>query len=339
MNIFGMTKQALGDFFSEHGENPAKADIVFDGFYRKNARSFADLGLSPRVTELLDSSFETTVPEVIKSSEAEDCSKLLLRLKDGETVETVLMRQKFGAWVCVSTEVGCSMGCSFCQSGRLKMRRRLAVDEMTGQLIAVMRDYNIRLSGISVMGIGEPFDNFDYVVDFCGIASAAKGLEIGEKHITVSTCGIVPRIYEYADLAHPCNLAISLHAPTDELRDTLMPVNRAYPLEKLMSAAEYFSQKANRRVTLEYVMLCGVNDEPLHAQQLADLIAGRRFYVNIIPYNETDSQFTQSPRERIMRFYDVLKKNGVGVTMRREFGSGVNGACGQLSSDYSGDKE
>ncbi|MGN0650644.1 MAG: radical SAM protein, partial [Oscillospiraceae bacterium] len=192
MNIFGMTAQALRDFFAEHGENPAKADIVFDGFYRRNARSFADLGLSPRVTELLENSFEITLPEVIKADDAADCCKLLLRLKDGEAVETVLMRQKFGAWVCVSTEVGCSMGCAFCQSGRLKMRRRLGADEMTGQLIAVMRYCKVRLKGVSVMGIGEPFDNFENVVDFCTIASAAKGLEIGEKHITVSTCGIVP---------------------------------------------------------------------------------------------------------------------------------------------------
>lgn len=335
MNIFGVTPDALAEFFSQHGENPAKAEIVFDGVYRKNIRSFSELGLSARVTELLDNSFDMSIPEVIKSSDAEDCSKLLLRLSDGEVIETVLMRQKFGAWVCVSTQVGCSMGCAFCQSGRLKMRRRLTSAEMTGQLIAVIRQCGVKLCGISVMGIGEPFDNYDNVIDFCKISSAGKGLEIGEKHITVSTCGIVPRIYDYAELAHPFNLAISLHAPTNELRDRLMPISRAYPLEKLMPAAEYFSQKANRRVTLEYVMLRGVNDQPRHAQLLAELIGGRRFYVNIIPYNETESQFSQSPRENIMRFYDVLKRNGVGVTMRREFGSGVNGACGQLSSDYS----
>lgn len=336
MNIFDFTLPRLEQYFAEKGENPAKAAIVFDGVYRRNISSFAQLGFSPRVTKQLESDFSMQLPETAECLEGGDAAKLLLRLADGEYVETVLMRQKFGCCVCVSTQVGCSMGCSFCQSGLLKKKRSLSAGEIIGQVMCISRHFGVKISGISVMGIGEPFDNFDSVADFCSIASAPKGLGIGEKHITVSTCGLVPEIYRYAALPHPCNLAISLHAPNDELRSRLMPVNRAYPIGELLSAAEHFSQKANRRVTLEYVMLENVNDLPEHAQQLADIIGSRSFYVNIIPYNSTDSVFRKSSRERIMAFYDVLKKNKIGVTMRREFGAELKAACGQLSADYAG---
>ena len=329
-----MPPAQLEGYFRENGENPAKAAIVFDGIYRRGIKSFGELGLSRRVCGALSRDFEIALPETVEALESEDAAKLLLRLRDGEYVETVLMRQKFGACVCVSTQVGCSMGCAFCKSGQLKKRRSLAPDEITGQVIAVSERFGVKVSGISVMGIGEPFDNFDAVRDFCEIMCAPKGLALGEKHITVSTCGLVPEIYRYAELPHPCNLAISLHAPNDELRSRLMPINRSYPLSKLVAAAEYFSRKANRRVTLEYIMLNGVNDLPEHAEQLCALIGERNFYVNIIPYNAADSDFEKSPRDRIMRFYDVLKKHRVGVTMRREFGSELKAACGQLRADH-----
>ena len=333
-NIFGVTRAALEEYFIQSGENPAKAGIVFDGIYRRGIRSFDALGLSTRVCGALSRDFEMTLPETAEALESEDAAKLLLRLRDGEYIETVLMRQKFGNCVCVSTQVGCSMGCAFCKSGQLKKRRSLSPEEITGQVIAVSERFGVKVSGVSVMGIGEPFDNFGAVRDFCEIMCEPKGYALGEKHVTVSTCGIVPGIYEYAALPHPCNLAISLHAPNNALRDKLMPINRAYPLEELIAAAEYFSKKANRRVTLEYVMLNGVNDTPEHAEQLCGLIGGRDFYVNIIPYNSADSDFEKSPRDRIMRFYDVLKKHGVGVTMRREFGAELKAACGQLRADY-----
>lgn len=333
-NIFGVTQEALADYFRAFGENPAKAALVFDGIYRRRISGFSELGFSKRTTDRLCEDFSTEIPEIVEKLDSEDAAKLLLKLSDGEFVETVLMRQRFGNCVCVSTQVGCAMGCAFCQSGKLKKRRSLSAAEIVGQVLAVENAFGIRVSGISVMGIGEPFDNFDAVRDFCEILCAGKGLAVGERHVTVSTCGIVPRIYDYAALPHPCNLAISLHAPTNELRDRLMPVNRAYPLEQLIPAAEHFSKQTNSRVTLEYVMLCGVNDEPQHAEQLAKLIGDRDFYVNIIPYNATDSGFSQSTRERIMAFYDVLKKRKIGVTMRREFGSALKAACGQLRADY-----
>lgn len=333
-----MTPAQLEGYFKENGENPAKAAIVFDGIYRRGIKSFDELGLSRRVCGALSRDFEIALPETVEALESEDAAKLLLRLRDGEYVETVLMRQKFGACVCVSTQVGCSMGCAFCKSGQLKKRRSLAPEEITGQVIAVSERFGVKVSGVSVMGIGEPFDNFDAVRDFCEIMCAPKGLALGEKHVTVSTCGLVPEIYRYAELPHPCNLAISLHAPNDELRSRLMPINRAYPLSELFAAAEYFSKKANRRVTLEYIMLNGVNDLPEHAEQLCGLIGDRNFYVNIIPYNAADSDFEKSPRDRIMRFYDVLKKHRIGVTMRREFGSELKAACGQLRADHEKEK-
>lgn len=332
-NIYGMTPAALREYFRCCGENPAKADIVFDGIYRR-ALPLSALGMSERVMQKLAADFCEELPRVAERRESEDAAKLLLDL-GGDYVETVLMRQRFGAFVCVSTQVGCSMGCAFCRSGMLKKQRSLTSAEIVGQVLSLSREFGVKINGVSVMGIGEPFDNYNEVRDFCEIVTAGKGLELGERHVTVSTCGIVPKIYEYADAPHPCNLAISLHAPNDALRNSLMPINRAYSLSQLIPAAEYYTKKTNRRAALEYVMLNGVNDSAEHARQLAGLIGARNFYVNIIPYNETEGGFSASPRERIMVFYDVLKKHGVSVTMRREFGSGLNAACGQLSAEHS----
>ncbi len=335
MNIYGITPQALAGYFTDLNENPAKAAIVFDLVYRKGITDFSALRFAQRVVSRLEQHFSFELPVVVQKLDSDDTSKLLLRLSDGEYVETVLMKQHFGSCICVSTQVGCAMGCAFCQSGRLKRRRNLTAAEITGQLICIQNEFGVKVSGVSVMGIGEPFDNFDNVREFCEILTAPKGLEIGEKHITVSTCGLVPEIRKWTELSHPCNLAVSLHAPNDELRNSLMPINRRYPLHELMEAVREFSQKHNRRVTMEYIMLAEVNDTPQHAQQLAELLRDSSCYVNIIPYNPTDADgFQKSSRERIMQFYDVLKKNRIGVTLRREFGSELKAACGQLSADY-----
>lgn len=334
MNVYGMTQHALELYFEGIGENPFKAGLVYDGIYKKGIRAFAEFGFADRITQQMERDLKFVLPEVVESSDGGDAAKLLLRLEDGEYVETVLMRQKFGDVLCVSTQVGCNMGCAFCQSGRLKKRRDLSAGEIVGQVMSVKRSIGSEIGGVSVMGIGEPFDNFGAVKDFCEIVSADKGLAVGRRHITVSTCGIVPKIYEYAALPSSYNLAISLHAPNDELRSRIMPVNKAYSLSEVLSAAEHFSEKTGRRVTLEYVMLGGVNDRPEHAEQLARLIGSRSFYVNIIPYNPTDNGFKKSAPEDIAIFYDILKKNGVVVTRRREFGAGLKAACGQLRADY-----
>lgn len=334
MNIFGYTLPQLRRQFELLGENPAKADIVFGGVYKNGARGFRGFGFAERVAEKLENAFDFELPAVVEKRESADAAKLLLRLSDGEFVETVLMRQRFGNCVCVSTQVGCNMGCRFCQSGQMKKRRDLKVEEIVGQALAISREFSCKIDGVSVMGIGEPFDNFQSTADFISIASDDKGLAVGRRRVTVSTCGIVPKIYEYADLPLPCSLAISLHAPNDKLRSELMPVNRKYPIAEVLKAAEYYSQKTHHRVALEYIMLDGVNDSDEDARQLAEVIGGRDFYVNLIPYNSTESEFSKSNLEKLSRFCGILKENGVIATKRREFGADLKAACGQLRADH-----
>lgn len=334
MNIFGYTPQNLRRYFVEINENPAKAAILYDGIYRQGLRDFRGYGFANRIVERLEADFTFEIPKIREQHENESAAKLLLELFDGELVETVLMRQHFGNCVCVSTQVGCNMGCKFCQSGLMKRRRNLSPAEIVGQVFAISAAYSCKISGVSVMGIGEPFDNFDAVTDFCAIISEDCGMAVGRRHITVSTCGIAPRIYDYADLPHPCSLAISLHAPNDALRSQLMPINCRYPIAEVMEAAQYFSQKTHHRVALEYLMLKGINDTPQHARELAALIGNNDFYVNLIPYNSTDNEFCKSDPEEISKFCELLKKNGIVATKRHEFGANLNAACGQLRADY-----
>lgn len=334
MNIFGYTLQDLRNYFEEIGENPAKAGIIFDGIYKRGARDFRGFGFSDRVVEKLERGFTFELPKVVERLESADAAKLLLELSDGEFVETVLMRQRFGNCVCVSTQVGCNMGCKFCQSGQMKKRRDLKPEEIVGQALAISREFSCKIDGVSVMGIGEPFDNFQSTADFISIISDDKGLAVGRRHVTVSTCGIAPRIYEYADLPLPCSLAISLHAPNDKLRSELMPINKKYPIAEVLKAAEYYTEKTRHRVALEYILLDGVNDSDEHARELARIIGGRDFYVNLIPYNSTESGFCKSDTDKPNRFCGILKENGVTATKRREFGAELKAACGQLRADY-----
>lgn len=334
MNVFGYTLQSLREYFVKNDENPAKAAILYDGIYRRGLRDFCSYGFAERVVERLETDFTFELPKVIERRENESAAKLLLELSDGELVETVLMRQRFGNCVCVSTQIGCNMGCKFCQSGLMKRVRNLSTEEIVGQIFAISETFSCKITGISVMGIGEPFDNFDAVANFCEIVSEDCGMAVGRRHITVSTCGVVPRIYDYADLPRPCSLAISLHAPNDALRSQLMPIDRRYPIAKIMEAARYFSLKTHHRVALEYLMLKGINDSPQHARELANLIGDDDFYVNLIPYNSTDNEFCKSEPEDISNFCGILKENGIIATKRHEFGANLNAACGQLRADY-----
>lgn len=339
MNFFGYTLDGLREYFSGIGENPAKAGLLFDGVYKRGVRDFGEFGFSERVTAKLERDLSFGIPSVVERLESEDAAKLLLKLDDGEYVETVLMRQRFGNCVCVSTQVGCNMGCGFCQSGQMKKRRDLKTEEIVGQVLAISGAFSCKIDGVSVMGIGEPFDNFQSTSDFISIVSHDKGLAVGRRHVTVSTCGIVPKIYEYAELPAPCSLAISLHAPNDALRNELMPINRKYGIDEVLKAAEYYSEKTRHRVALEYIMLRGVNDTDKHAVELAQLINGRDFYVNLIPYNSTDSEFQKSDAARLAEFCGVLKENGVIATKRREFGADLKAACGQLRADHAAKSE
>lgn len=328
-----MTYTKLCEFLTANGEKKSRAEVIFDALYRKNAANLSEIEIPEKAKKLITDNFDIPTFECIDISDGASAVKYLFRLSDGNLVETVLMRHEYGASVCVSTQAGCNMGCKFCRSGRLKKIRDLTAGEIVQQILFV--NSTAPVTGISVMGIGEPLDNYDSVMDFVDIMLYPKGLAVAPRKITVSTCGLIPKIEELTRNGFPVNLAVSLHAPNNEIRSELMPINRTYPVEQLMAAVKVFSTSHNKRVALEYVMIKSVNDSEECAQQLADLIGDSKCYVNIIRYNSSEDDIYEcSDFEQIMRFYDVLKKNNISVTMRREMGSSVNAACGQLRSDY-----
>ena len=310
MNIYNLTRDEMEEYFVSHGSRKFHADQLFSWLYEKRISSISEI---------------TNIDK--------DVCKYLFELIDGEHIEAVLMKHDYGNSVCVSSQVGCNMGCKFCESGRRKRVRNLETYEMVTQLLMIEEDLGERISHVVVMGIGEPFDNFDNLLKFLTIINHPKGLAIGARHITVSTCGIVPKILEFSLFPLQINLAISLHAPTDELRNQIMPINKAYPLKELIAALEVYLKRTNRRITFEYIMLAGVNDTEECAKALVQLVGHLNCYVNLIPYNETNNlEFKRSSTVQIMKFYDILKKNKLGVTIRREFGSKISAACGQLRS-------
>ena len=336
MNIYGQTLEKLENYFENIGEKKFKATQVYDWLYKKKVSSFDEMtNIKKDVIVKLKEDFKIDKPQIIAKQTGRDVYKYLFELADGNKVEAVLMIHDYGISLCVSTQVGCNMGCIFCESGRLKKVRNLETSEMVGQVMEVERDSRLKITHIVIMGIGEPFDNYDNVMDFIKIINSGKGLEIGARHITVSTCGIVPKIREFTDENLQVNLAISLHAPNDELRSSIMKINKAYPLKDLMAAIKDYIDKTHRRVTFEYIMLKGINDSDECAYELAHLLKGLNCYVNLIPYNETSHINLEKTGEKSrMHFYDLLKKQGIGVTIRKEFGGDVSAACGQLRSNY-----
>ena len=265
-------------------------------------------------------------------------AKYLFELQDGSSVETVLMHFNFGESVCVTTLIGCSMGCRFCASGLLKKQRDLSAGEIVAQIMYIQRELDeqdTRVNNVVVMGTGEPFDNYDNVLDFCSIINSDHGLAVGARHITISTCGLVPGIDRFAEGHYQYNLAISLHAPNNELRSSLMPVNKAYPIEELMSALKRYSTDNHRKITFEYILIKGVNDSDRDAVELAELIRGMNAYVNLIPYNEVEENpFRTSDEKTSLHFYDVLMKHGVKATLRSKHGDDIDAACGQLRARH-----
>lgn len=333
MNIYDLTLNELEEYFLSIGEKKYRATQVFDWLYEKRVSSFSDMSnLSKEIILRLEKDFSFDRPVIVKEECDEGVSKYLFKLSDNEYIESVLMWHNYGLSLCISSQVGCNMGCSFCESGKRRKVRNLKASEMLLQIILVSEKIKERISHIVIMGIGEPFDNFSNLVVFIENCTNHLGLNIGSRHITVSTCGIVPKIYEFADLKYQVNLAISLHAAYDELRDKLMPINKVYPLDEVIKAVKYYISKTNRRVTFEYIMLRGVNDSSDDALKLASLVKGLNAYINLIPYNEGSSEYKRTKKEQIMKFYDIIKKEGVNVTIRREFGSKISAACGQLRS-------
>ena len=333
-NIHSITFLELTNYFLSINEKKYKAIQLYDWLYGKRIKSFDSItNMKKEVIEKLKKDFYFDKIEIVTKQSDVDVKKYLLKLSDNNTIEAVLMKHDYGNSLCISSEVGCNMACSFCESGRIKKIRDVTSGEMVLEIMTIESDIKTRISHVVIMGIGEPFDNYNNFCDFVSIINHPKGINLGSRHITVSTCGIVPKIYEFASFPYQVNLAISLHAPTDELRSKLMPINKAYPLSKLIPAVKTYIEKTNRRVTFEYIMLSGVNDSVECAQKLSLLLKGINWYVNLIPYNETNHlEYKRSSKETILKFYDVLKKNNINVTIRREFGSKINAACGQLKT-------
>ena len=335
-NIYGYSIEDLEKYFESIGEKKFKATQVFEWLYKKRVTSFDDMtNIKKDVITKLKADFSINQLHIIDKKSDVDVHKYLFELNDSEKIEAVLMNHDYGNSLCVSSQVGCNMGCAFCESGRLKKVRNLETYEMVLQILMVEKDLNIRISHIVLMGIGEPLDNYDNVIKFIDIVNSPKGIDIGSRHITVSTCGVVPKIREFMNLGKQVNLAISLHAPNNELRSKLMKINKVYPIEEVIKVVKEYIAKTNRRVTFEYIMLKDINDKEVHALELAKLLKGINCYVNLIPYNETSHiEFKKTDNSQIMRFYDILKKNNIGVTVRREFGSKVKAACGQLRAEH-----
>jgi len=329
-SIYDIEINELEKFLIKNGGKKYHASQIFDWLYNKKVNDYSLMkNINTLVIELVSNNFSLDKLEIVNKQSSKLTYKYLFKLSDGSLIEAVLMIHDYGNSICVSSQVGCNMGCSFCESGRLKKIRNLLPSEMILPILMIENDLNIRISSVVIMGIGEPFDNYDNVIKFIKIINESKYLAIGARHITVSTCGIIPKINEFADFPLQVNLAISLHAPNDKIRDEIMEINRAYPIKDLILSLKDYIKKTNRRVTIEYVMIDNVNDSEELAIQLAKLIRGLNVYVNLIPYNET-SHISFKKSKRTMQFYDTLKKEKINVTVRREFGGNIDAACGQL---------
>lgn len=336
-NIYGLTLAELQDAIEQIGEKKFRALQIYEWLYIKKVQSFDEMSnLSKALKDKLNEHFVIGLLKIREKQVAKDgTTKYLFELSDGGLIETVLMRFNYGDSVCVTSQLGCNMGCAFCASGLLKKQRDLTAGEMVAQIMMVNFDQLINegkhVTHVVVMGTGEPFDNYENVDQFIHVLNEPKGLAIGARHMTISTCGIVPKINEYALNGLQTNLAISLHAPNDEIRDQIMPINKAYPLEVLRESVKEYIKKTNRRVTFEYILLKDVNDSVTHARQLAHYVKGLNCYINLIPYNSVDEHgYQQSPKENVEKFHQELLRLKINATQRKEHGGDIDAACGQL---------
>ena len=333
-SIYDLTREEMENFFIEIGSKKFHGDQLFSWLYEKRINFYSMISnIKKEILDKISLTYSIDSLKIVDVQNDKDVSKFLFELFDKEHIEAVLMKHDYGLSLCISSEVGCNMGCQFCESGRRKKVRNLEVHEMVLQILMIEDYLKTRISHVVVMGIGEPFDNYDNLLSFFRIINDPKGLQIGARHITVSTCGIVPKILEFSDFPLQINLAISLHAPNNNIRNRLMPINKVYPIEKVMNAIDIYIKKTNRRVTFEYILLEGINDRDEDALELSKLVKDKNCYINLIPYNETNNfGYKRTKPIQIMKFYDILKKNNVNVTIRKEFGSKISAACGQLRS-------
>ena len=332
-----MTLDELTEFVTENGFPKFRAKQIYDWLY-KNVTDFDNMRNIPAdLKAFLKSSSYISVANIEKKlvSRYDKTVKYLFSFNDGECVESVVMSYKHGYSICISTQVGCKMGCTFCATGKSGFSRSLVPSEMLGQIEAAQRDLNIRISNIVLMGMGEPLDNFDNVVKFLRLVSSDNGLNIGMRHITLSTCGIVPKIYELAKLHLGITLSVSLHAPNDEIRQRTMPIARKYSIEELLKACSDYFKTTGRRVTFEYSMISGVNDSDENARELAKRLEGTQSHVNLIPVNTIEGTgHFKSNIKRQQAFINILAAKNIGATVRRTLGSDINASCGQLKRKH-----
>jgi len=344
-SIYGLTLDDLQEWLLLHDQKKFRAQQIWDWLYVKRVQEFADMSnLSKDLIASLEANFSLQpLNQVVVQESADGTTKYLFQLEDKLMIETVLMYHEYGLSVCVTTQVGCDIGCTFCASGIKRKQRDLTAGEIVAQIMQVQhyldeKGNGERVSHIVVMGIGEPFDNYDHVMKFLHIVNHSKGLAIGARHMTVSTSGLAPKIREFADNGLQVNLALSLHAPNNEIRSRMMRINRKHPIEEVMAAIDEYLEKTNRRITFEYIMISGVNDNPEQARELAALLKDKRHlsYVNLIPYNKVAEhiKYERSTEKAMQAFYDILQKNKINCVIRKEHGTDIDAACGQLRSKH-----
>ena len=332
-NIKDYNLEELKQELVKLGEKPFRAEQIFKWIFQEKVKSFDEMtNISLELREKLKEEYTICNFNILKKQESKDGTiKYLFDVLDGNAIETVLMSYHHGYSICVSSQIGCKMGCKFCASTGINFIRSLTSGEIVEQILAVEQDTGIRISNVVFMGIGEPLDNYDNVINAIRIINNPKGLNIGARHISISTSGLVPKIYKLAEENIPCTLSISLHATTNEKRSKMMPVNDAYPIEELIKACKDYIKKTNRRISFEYALAKDNNDNREDAKELVHLLKGMLCHVNLIPINKIENgSFSKSSNENIMKFRDYLNDHGIVATIRRELGSDIDAACGQL---------
>ena len=339
-SIFDYSYSSLEKEMVSLNQKSFRAKQIYSWLYKKGVYNFDLMSdINKSFIETLKENYSTSLIDVEVIQESKDGTvKCLFKLEDGEKVEGVLMHYVYGYSVCVSSQVGCNMSCAFCASGLLKKKRNLKTSEMIAQVLyfdSYLKKKGKSVTHVVIMGTGEPFDNYDNVLEFVKTLNCPYGLDIGARHITISTCGIVPKILQFADEKLQVNLAISLHASTNELRNILMPINKTYPLEELIPAVMEYEKKSNRQVTFEYILIKKINDSMVDCKNLRDLIYPTHGYVNLIPYNPViENGYERSDNKIVNRFHNYLLDNGIKSTIRKEFGSDIDAACGQLRAKH-----
>lgn len=336
IDIMSMDLQQIGSFLN--GQQNFRAKQIFEWLHNKNVESFDDMtNLSKELRLELKSKSVIKGVKIFKrlNSQKDDTIKYLFSLSDDNIIESVFMSYDYGNTVCISSQVGCRMGCSFCASTINGLVRNLSTGEMLSQIYTIQKDLNKKVSNIVIMGCGEPFDNFDNIIKFIEIINSPIGLNIGQRHITVSTCGLVQRIYDFADKKLQSTLAISLHAPNNELRQKIMPIAKKYSIDEILQACKYYINTTHRRITFEYSLINGINDSQQCAEQLGKLLRHILCHVNLIAVNEIkENNYKKSSQKNIDNFVSILNKYGIEATVRKKLGDDIDAACGQLRNNY-----